>query len=127
MNGYLLSAGVALLVLALLHSVLGERLIFRHLRAGTPGHAAARELLPARRWDALWSTWHLVSLLGLGLAGAMVAASITVDITKTGGTIAMILAATFAISGVYWFMGTKGKHPAWIGLLVIAALIFMAA
>lgn len=38
----------------------------------------------------------------------------------------MILAATFAVSGVYWFAGTKGKHPAWVSLLVIAILVFMA-
>jgi len=126
MNIPLLSAGIVLLALAVSHSIIGERLIFRHLRVGTPGHAAARELLPARRWDALWSTWHLVSLLGLGLSAAMITASTYSDLKNAIDAIAMILAATFAVSGIYWLTGTKGKHPAWVGLLVIAVLVFMA-
>lgn len=126
MNWYLFSAGIVLLALAGLHSIIGERLIFRHLRAGTPGHEAARKLLPARRWDALWSTWHLVSLLSLGLGAAMIAAAMENDMTRAVEVTAMILAATFAVSSVYWFAGTKGKHPAWVGLLAIAVLVFMA-
>lgn len=112
--------------LAILHSVIGERLIFRHVRAGTPGYEAASALLPPRRWDALWSTWHLVSVLGLGLSASIVAASIYDELAKAAETVAIIMAATFAISGVFWFAGTKGKHPAWIAFLVIAALIAAA-
>jgi hypothetical protein len=126
MNFYLFSAGIVMFALAIMHSVLGERLIFKHVRAGTPGHIAANQLLPARRWDALWSTWHLLSVLGLGLSAAMIAAAMYGEVAKAADTVAIIMAATFAIAGVYWFVGTKGKHPAWIGLLAIAALISAA-
>jgi hypothetical protein len=126
MNHYLLSAGVLMFVLAAAHSVLGERLIFRHVRAGTPGHEAATALLPQRRWDSLWSTWHLLSLIGLGLSAAMVAASTFDDLTQAVDIVAIILAVTFAVSGVFWFAGTKGKHPAWIVLFAIAGLIYSA-
>jgi len=126
MNFYLFSAGIVMFALAILHSVLGERLVFRHVRAGKPGHVMANQLLPPRRWDALWSTWHLLSVLGLGLSAAMIAAAMYDDVAKAAGTVAMIMAATFAISGLFWLAGTKGKHPAWIGLLAIAALIAAA-
>ena len=115
-----------MLVLAIVHSVLGERLIFRRVRTGTPGHDAATALLPQRRWDSIWSTWHFLSLIGLGLSAAMIAASTYDELIKAVEIVAIILAATFAVSGVFWFFGTKGKHPAWIVLFVIAALIFAA-
>jgi hypothetical protein len=33
-----------------------------------------------------------------------------------------VIAATMAISALYWVVATHGRHPAWIVLLLIAGL-----
>ena len=63
MQPLLLGAGVVMALTALVHSVVGEILIFRQLRSGgivpTEGGPPLRE----RHVRILWASWHLVSIL----------------------------------------------------------------
>lgn len=124
MTNYLILAGTLIILLGLVHSVLGEVLIFRHVRRGRPLHAEAVELLPQRRWDALWSSWHLVTLLGMGLGGALVLTALAAGRNGTGYVPA--IAATFAVASVYWLLGTRGKHPAWVVFAAISSILVYA-
>lgn len=121
MNPVLLLAAVLTFLLAAAHSILGERLIFRHLVGENSWTAEATGLLSSRRWAALRSSWHLVSILGcgLGLVLLVLAGALSRDESKLVG-------ATFLISGLYWSVGTRGKHPGWIVMLMIAVLTFLA-
>jgi hypothetical protein len=121
MSNLLSIAGILMILLGLAHSVLGEMLIFRHIRRGKARHAGAIELLPQRRWDALWSSWHLVTLLGIGLGSSLLLIAVAPE--KAPAPYLSAIAATLAISSVYWFLGTRGKHPAWLVFAAISGIL----
>lgn len=68
MNPYLLAASVLLAVVALVHSALGEVLIFRRMRTTGLVPTFGGELLRGRQVRILWATWHAVSVMAWGLA-----------------------------------------------------------
>ena len=57
----LFGAGLLAFATGLVHSLLGERLIFRRLRE----HGAS--VTESRRLGILWATWHLASVFGWAL------------------------------------------------------------
>ena len=115
-------AGGLLILLAIAHSVIGELLIFRHLRPGTPLHRPALDLLAERRWRAIWSSWHLVTLLGVGIGAVLLATAFSADAHAT----LWIITCTIGLAIPYWLLGTRGRHPAWIVLVAIASLLLSA-
>ncbi|MDO7836276.1 hypothetical protein Q4610_14600 [Sphingobium sp. HBC34] len=121
MNTVLLLAAVLTFLLAAVHSILGERLIFRHLVSENRWTEGAIGLLSARRWAALRSSWHLVSILGGGLGLVLLVLATVLPINES-----KVVGATFLISALYWIVGTRGKHPGWIVMLIIAVLAFLA-
>jgi len=125
MNGYLLLSGILIILLGLAHSIIGERLIFKPLRDGDAA-AAALAVLPARRWAAIWSAWHLLTLLGCGLGALLIALALRPLPVDAMVTMQAVLIATFLLSAVFWVVGTKGRHPAWIVLLLIALATWLA-
>ncbi|MCK7595297.1 hypothetical protein [Pseudomarimonas salicorniae] len=121
MNLFLaLASGIAVLT-AVVHSLLGELLIFRRLRAGSllPGRPAPP--LSVGHLRILWATWHALSLFGLGFAwllwrlAADVAAPQGVDVPAAASV-------AFAASGLLVLLATRGRHPGWIALALAAAL-----
>ncbi|KFC66715.1 hypothetical protein FG93_04194 [Bosea sp. LC85] len=65
-GGRVLLAGALMLVIGLIHSVLGEMLIFRHMRRGSLVPTMGQPLLRERHVRILWASWHLPSILGWG-------------------------------------------------------------
>lgn len=57
------AAGLAVLI-GIVHSFLGERLIFRKLRDGSFVPDREAPPLSARNVRILWATWHLASVFG---------------------------------------------------------------
>lgn len=112
-------AGGLLILLAVAHSVIGELLIFRHLSTGARLHRSALELLPERRWHAIWSSWHLVTVLGFGIGAVLLAMSFSANVQ----TILWIITCTIGLAIPYWMLGTRGRHPAWIVLGAVFALL----
>ncbi|NBN77090.1 hypothetical protein GWI72_02280 [Microvirga tunisiensis] len=111
----LIASGLAVL-LAAAHSLLGERLVFARLARRQAGGSTER--LPDRHFAALRTTWHLTSLLGLGFAGAL--------FHLAGDTVPdarwlLLITLLFAAASVYWIWGTRGRHPGWIVMVLIAA------
>ncbi len=123
MNTSFLAAALLLVLIGLVHSLLGEKLIFRRMRQGgfipTQGGSALRE--PHVR--ILWATWHVVSVLGFGMAALLAWLAQAAQAPLAQGLIAQVLAASLAASGALVLLGTKGKHPGWIGLLLAAGLV----
>ncbi len=112
----LILAGILSIVLGMIHSILGERMIFKPLRRN-PEHFNS-----FRYRGILWASWHLVTVFGgclgvylLELGGVKVPGHLTDYIFW-----AMLLGAVMVI------FGTRGKHPGWIVLLLIAMLIWIA-
>ena len=120
-----LIAGVLAAVTGVVHSVLGERLIFRHLREGTLVPTKTATPLRERQIRILWATWHLGSVFGWGFAGALIGLGL-----GTGDPLRLlVVGAVFAYFGgaVLVLVGTKGRHPGWVALLLVALLTGFAA
>ena len=67
MNSLLLAASLLLCMIGLVHSVLGERLVFRRLRRGTVVPTHGGDVLLERHVRILWATWHAVTVMAWGL------------------------------------------------------------
>ena len=122
MQAYMFAAGVLALIVGAAHSVLGEILIFRHLRSGGLVPAMGAPPLRERHTRILWASWHLGTVFGwafgvvlLRLASPYIESSFQAFVEQT-----IVLA--FLGGSLLVLIGTKGRHPGWIGLLGVAAL-----
>lgn len=115
MSILLLIAGCLSLLLGLAHSLLGERLIFRSWRKSPPA-------IPRRHQNIIWASWHIVSFLGFGIGGALIWVSHFPDLVLALKPALINLIISFVLSGVLVLYATRGKHPGWMVLLVIAVL-----
>lgn len=116
---YLIAAILAA-VTGLAHSVLGEVLIFRHLRDGGLVPSLAAPPLRVRNIRIIWATWHLATLFGWAFAGVL----FQLALGRPMSVSLVIGAMLFAYLGgaVLVLVGTKGRHPGWIALTAVAAL-----
>ena len=118
MNVLLFIAGILSILLGLAHSFLGERLIFSGWRETPP-------VIPRRHRNIIWASWHLGSFLGFGIGGALMFLARQVEILPRLQPILVSLIVSFVLSGLIVFYATKGKHPGWLVLLIIAVLTFL--
>jgi hypothetical protein len=115
-------ASVLSFALGIVHSVLGERLIFKALTVrDNTGENGTRQLT-RQHVAVLRSTWHLVTLLGFGYGGTLLWLAWQGSMLAPYAAMLRIFAATFLISSAYWLVSTRGRHPAWIVLLIIGGL-----
>ncbi len=120
MRSYLLAAAVVAVIVGIVHSLLGEALIFRKLRSGTvvPDHSAPP--LQERNIRILWATWHLASAFGFGFAAILL--SMATSESAPDPTILWAIVLAFMTASGLVLFGTRGRHPGWIGLLAVAVL-----
>ena len=124
MNYYLFIAGSLALILGVIHSVLGESLIFRRLHASHLDKSTKTPFLSERHVRTLRATWHLISLFGWGFAAILIGLSWLDSSINHLGFIKGVMIVMFSISSLYWFIGTRGKHPAWVVFITIAILVW---
>ena len=122
MQPYMFAAGVLALIVGAAHSVLGEILIFRHLRSGGLVPAMAAPPLRERHIRILWASWHLVTAFGWALAVILLrlaspGTAQSLHVLVENAIVLAFLGGSFLV-----LIGTKGRHPGWIGLLGVAAL-----
>jgi hypothetical protein len=122
-QAYLLAAAVVAALVGVIHSVLGELLIFRKLSKGTivPNQAAAP--LGLRNIRILWATWHLASALGFGFAGILLIWANRESAPDPAAVWTLIV--SFAVGSFLVLVATRGKHPGWIGLLIVSVLTYL--
>ncbi|CAN7420937.1 hypothetical protein LJR090_003356 [Bosea sp. LjRoot90] len=113
-----------MILIGVVHSALGEILIFRRLRAGTIVPLLAPPPLRERHLRILWANWHLCSVLGWALAALLILFAMSPDLPAHALHIRIIAIATFAGAMLVLF-ATKGRHPGWFGLLVAAGLAWL--
>lgn len=124
MNHLLAAAAVLAVLTGLGHTVIGEVMIFRHLRRGTL--VPTRVTAPMREFQLriIWASWHLLTLLGWALAGVLWLSAVSPGLLPA--IVLQGVAVAFALSGLLVLIATRGRHPAWAVLLVISALIVLA-
>lgn len=116
-----MAAGLVMVLTGLAHSILGEILIFRRLRAGAIVPLLAPQPLRERHLRILWASWHMVSVLGFGLAALLSVLATVPDLPSHALLVRIVAVATLAGSGLVLF-ATKGRHPGWLALLIAAVL-----
>jgi len=124
-NTYLFSAGCLAFLVGIVHSVLGEILIFRHMRMGTLVPTYGGEILKERRVRILWASWHLVTVFGAGLGVSLIGLSFTSSRFASLDFIELVILFSMLVSSLIVLAATKGKHPGWVGLLGVAVLIWL--
>ncbi len=127
MQVLLVVAGVLALMTAGVHSVLGERLLFRALRRGGLVPSVGAPPLHARHIHILWATWHLASVFGVGFAAVL----LYLAAVGGAGSVHVFVLRTIVVAhlggALLVLVGTRGRHPGWVALLLIAALTGWAA
>lgn len=126
MQTMFIAAGVIALFTGVGHSVLGEILIFRHLRSSGLVPTMAAPPLRERHVRIIWATWHLASVFGWAFAGILLRLAIAPDGSPSALIVSAVVFANLAGS-LLVLIGTKGKHPGWIALLLVALLTWFGA
>jgi len=119
MNLYYLVAAGLLILLGLLHSGLGERLVIATLLA----HEQLPKLLGSRRFmgRVLRFTWHITTVLMWGIAALLIYWGVTGTGTSSE---AFIVVATLLISTAISAVIARAKHFSWWVLLLSAVLVW---
>ena len=127
MQTYLLAAGILAVIVGLVHSVLGEILIFRQLRASGVVPDRGAPPLQTRHIRIIWASWHAVTLFGWSLAGVLLAVASPGYPYAVASTVIHLATFAFLAAAILVLVGTRGRHPGWLGLSVIAALTWAVA
>jgi hypothetical protein len=120
-RGLLISAAVLLGFIGVVHSVLGERYVFRRLFA-LPN-------LPLLRRDRVYTehvlryAWHLTSVAWWGFGALLLVLAL-----GSGGIsgLGAVVAATLLLTGVVILMTAGLRHPAWSLFLLAGAVTLYA-
>lgn len=125
MQNFYLVAGVITALTGVIHSVFGERLIFRHLRDGRLVPAFGAPPLRERHIRIIWATWHLASVFGWAAAGILIRLAFAP--APPASFVAVAIAFAYFGGAILVLVGTKGRHPGWVALLAVALLTWLAA
>jgi len=120
MNAYLATAGVLCFLLAPLHSLLGERRIFRQLmRQKFPPIKGSEELTK----QVLRYFWHLVGVLWWGFAAMLWRWATLPSLAPTSRWSAGVIVGVFLASSAGSLVATRGRHVSWWLFLLVAVVV----
>ncbi len=122
-NNLLLSAGLILIITGVVHSVLGEVLIFKKIR--NKGVVPDIEISPlqVRNFQIIWATWHLVTVFGF-LISVLIFKMAEYSVIKSEFLLPITI--TMFVASFIVFFATNARHPGWIGLLTVGLLCWLS-
>ncbi|MBK6598726.1 MAG: hypothetical protein IPG25_12900 [Proteobacteria bacterium] len=126
MQPLLATAAVLAIVTGVVHSLLGERLIFRHLRQSSLVRSLPGPLLQGRNVRILWVTWHLASVFGWAFAGLLWQLAQNPGVALSASSVLGASAAGFLAGALLVLVGTRGRHPGWVALGAVGFLSWAA-
>lgn len=125
MHTYLFVAGLLALVVGVVHSVLGEILIFSRMRNDGLVPTSGEPILRERHVRILWASWHIVTVFGWALGAIL----LRIAFPSTGHVVPVFvtntIVASMLVSSFLVLVGTKGMHPGWLGLLGVAVFTWL--
>jgi len=130
MNYYLLIAGILCLLLGIAHSILGEFLIFKNKRnTGSFIPSKGNADLKEKHLRIIWATWHLASIFGWCIGVLLIRISFNQNELNSNifDFILQSIIYTMFLSALLVLIGTKGKHPGWVVLVLIGILLLMTS
>jgi branched-subunit amino acid ABC-type transport system permease component len=125
MNWYFLAAAALAFLVGLVHSVLGERMIFRRLRQGSVIPSQGGKLLGEGHVRILWASWHVLTAFGWGIASVLAWLALQPSNAASQLFITQAVVVSMLAGALLVFVGTKARHPGWAGLLGVAVLVWL--
>ena len=125
MNTYLAAAAGLALVVGVVHSALGERLVFSRMRQGQIVPTNGGTVLRQPHVRILWASWHALTALGWAMAAALLLLASEPVHTKLHIALLHVIAMGMVASAALVLYGTKARHPGWLGLLAVATLTWL--
>lgn len=122
MNLFLTLAALLAFLGGVIHSALGERLIFRSLDPVALPAVTGSRLFTHR---VLRLFWHLVSVAWWGLALILWNLAGPAVLDARARWIGLVIAATFLTSSTVALVWSRAKHFAWVVLLAVGLLILL--
>ena len=124
MNRFFFAAAVLSFLIGLAHSILGEVLIFQRMRQGGLIPTNGGRVIGEGHVRILWASWHALTAFGWCLAAILLLLSQAQSLGST--LLSPVLVIAMLAGSVLVLVGTKGKHPGWVGLLAVAGLVWLA-
>jgi uncharacterized membrane protein len=128
MNCFLWVAGILCCLLGLVHSILGEKLIFRRKKESKKIIATiVNPMINQRHLGIMWATWHLTSFFGwfMGVILIKIALGQNQGINEFNQFTSTATTITMFCSSLLVFIATKGKHLGWVILSIIGILTLL--
>ena len=125
MNLYFVAAAVLAVLVGLVHSVLGEIMIFRGMRQGGLVPTNGGTVLRESNERILWASWHLVTVLGCCIAAVLLWLSMPTSQAPSSTYLQHAIIAAMAVGSAFVAVGTNARHPGWVGLLGVAILVWL--
>lgn len=122
MNTWLLAAAALAFATGLVHSVMGELLIFQRLRRGTIVPSFGGGVLRERHVRILWASWHVLTLLGWCMATMLAALAVWPDSDMTRA-LARLIGLGMLAGAMTVLIASRGRHPGWLAMSLVALLI----
>jgi len=126
MNRLFVAAAVLAFLVGLVHSVLGEILIFRRMRQRGFIPTNGGGVIGERHVRILWASWHVLTVFGWCIAAILLLLSRTSPQAAGSDVLATAIIVAMIVGSVFVFVGTRAKHPGWAGLLGVAILTWLA-
>ncbi len=125
MNSYFIVSACLAFILGLIHSILGEVLIFRHMRKGLIIPTDGGSILKERNVRILWASWHIVTIFGWGFGAILLRLSFPSSQYAFQTTVEAAILFSMLAASLIVLIGTKGRHPGWFVLLGIAIFLWL--
>ena len=122
MNPFLTTAAVLAFLAGIIHSTLGERLIFSSLDDAALPSVAGSSSFTKR---VLRLFWHLLTAAWWGFAIILWLLAGRSSLQGPIQTIAIVIGSTFLASAVGALVGSRGKHFSWAVLALIAVCVWL--
>lgn len=124
MHTFLFVAALLAILIGIIHSVLGEVLIFNKMRTRSIVPTQGKPVLKERHVRIIWVSWHLVTVFGFGFSAILFHLSNPAHELTPQPFIKHTIVLTMFVGALLVLWGTKAKHPGWVGLLIVAALVW---
>jgi len=119
----LISAGLLSITVGLIHSILGELLIFKKLRNNSLIPNVSLPPLREKNIRIIWATWHLATVFGFAMGAILMKLAI---MSTSSPFIIQSIALSMCVASALVFYATKARHPGWVGLFGVAILCWLA-
>jgi len=125
LNTYLLISSALLALTAVVHSVVGEKLLLIPLQKVDGLPAVGGSTRVAR--ETLRFAWHVTSVLGIGIAVILFYYASVPKLAPDQIYVVRVLSLTCQASFVVAIVGSRARHPSWIVFLLVSILIWLGA